>query len=211
LDETKGIGPGSPLPSYSELHLHQEITVEFCKHGKSEEAEASLDVIRKAVERELRCKQAFCSHTGTNTCPATMVNSSVCTKRLYLAICACGSIKNNVRIGGTIGVRTSSRKPRCQLSQTTCMDSACCFASNVKGQNDNTIFRAGHVIFRCRLFHLPSIPWIPQGRRAPGGCGTGKDRLAHLVATRSDWRMLPFSLIVQVTLSNINGTLRVYS
>ena len=60
-------------------------------------------------------------------------------------------------------------------------------------------------------FHLPSIPWIPQGRRAPGGRGTGKDRLAHPVLTRSDWRMLPFSLAVQVTLSNINGTLRVYS
>jgi hypothetical protein len=64
------------------------------------------------------------------------------------------------------------------------------------------------VIFRSRLFgdfHLPSSldsARPPCARRLRHR----KNRLAHLVPTRPDWRMLPFRLIVQVTSININGT-----
>ena len=74
------------------------------------------------------------------------------------------------------------------------------------------------MIFRSRLFgdfHLQLYPAFPGFRKAavrPAAAAPEKTAwLTLVVLPRSDWRMLPFRLIVQVTLSNINCTLRVYT
>jgi hypothetical protein len=62
------------------------------------------------------------------------------------------------------------------------------------------------------IFIYPAFPGFRKAAVRPAAAAPGKAAwLTLVVLTRSDWRMLPFRLIVQVTLSNINGTLRVYS